>query len=309
VSRTDSAAPTTRRRRAVLDNGQPAPHWLVRIGNGVAMTVVSLMVIFPFLSIVSTSLAPRAQVNANGGLVLWPERITLTAYTQVMEGGAVTRAMWVSIVVTLAGTVISLVASSMLAYALSRPGLRGRGAMLWLVLLTMFFAPGIIPSFLTVKELGMIDSLWSLILPTALSGFNVIVLRAFFMGIPDELFDAAKIDGASEWRILSKIVIPLSRASLSVIGLFYAVGYWNAFFNALIYINDTSKWPLQMIVRSFVVEDSQFTTLDVELIEQMAAPSSLAMAILVVSIIPILIVYPFLQKNFAKGMLTGAVKG
>jgi multiple sugar transport system permease protein/putative aldouronate transport system permease protein len=300
---------TKRRRRAVLDNGQPAPTTPVRIMNGIALIGVSLMVLVPFLSIVSTSLAPRSQVNASGGIVLWPESLSFQAYAQVLEGGAVTRAMWISAFVTIVGTLISLTASAMLAYALARPGLRGRGAMLWTVLITLFFAPGIIPTFLVVKQVGLIDSIWSLILPTAVSGFNVIVLRAFFLGIPEELFDAAKIDGAGERRILTTIVLPLSRASLSVIGLFYAVGYWNAFFNALIYINDTTKWPLQMIVRSFVVDDSQFTTLDVSLIEQMAAPSSLAMAILVISIVPILIVYPFLQKNFAKGMLTGAVKG
>ena len=309
MSRTESLTHQRRTRRATLDNGQPAPNIAVRTGNGIAMLVISLMVVFPFVSIVATSIAPRSQVNSNGGLVLWPESVTLQAYVQVLQGGTVGRAMWISVFVTVVGTTISLAASAMLAYALSRPGLAGRGGILWVVLLTLFFAPGIIPSFLAVKQIGMIDSIWSLILPAALSGFNVIVLRAFFMGIPDELFDAAKIDGANEFRILTTIVLPLSRASLSVIGLFYAVGYWNAFFNALIYINDTSKWPLQMIVRSFVVEDSQFTSVDVQMIEQMAAPTSLAMAILVLSIIPILVVYPFLQKNFAKGMLTGAVKG
>jgi putative aldouronate transport system permease protein len=175
------------------------------------------------------------------------------------------------------------------------------------VLFTLLFAPGLIPSYLMVKELGLIDSYWALILPVCVNAFNVIVVRSFFMDIPQELIDSARIDGASEFTILNKIVLPLSRAVIAVVSLFYAVGYWNAFFNAVLYLNDNSKWPLQLVLRTFVVQGQTYQqSLDGSIPPPQAA---LQMAILVVSIVPILIVYPFLQKHFAKGMLTGAVKG
>jgi putative aldouronate transport system permease protein len=297
------------RKRFVLVNGQAPPSPLVRGGNAVVLTVISLLVLIPFVSIVSTSLAPKDQVLGSGGFVLWPSSVDLSAYTAVLSGGVVTRALGISAFVTIVGTLLSLITSSLLAYALSRPGLRGRGPMLTFVLVTLFFAPGIIPSYLAVKQLGLIDNVWSLILPTLVSGFNVIVLRAFFMNLPQELFDSARMDGAGELTIFFRLVLPLSRAVLSVVGLFYAVGYWNAFFNALIYINDASRWPLPMIVRSYVINQAQLGQGDIGSAELSSAPVSVQMAMLVLSILPIVLVYPFLQKNFSKGVLTGAVKG
>jgi multiple sugar transport system permease protein/putative aldouronate transport system permease protein len=159
-----------------------------------------------------------------------------------------------------------------------------------------------------VKQTGLLDSLWSLIVPTMVSGFNVIVLRSFFQGVPQELTESATIDGAGEWAIFSRIVLPLSKAVLAVIGLFYAVGYWNTFFNALLYIDDAAKWPMQLVLRTYVVNDTAMGQADLGT-EKMPPQASLQMAILVVSMVPILLVYPFLQKHFAKGVLTGAVKG
>jgi multiple sugar transport system permease protein/putative aldouronate transport system permease protein len=160
--------------------------------------------------------------------------------------------------------------------------------------------------YLTVKQLGLLDSYWALILSALINGFNVIVMRAFFLELPQELLDAAKIDGASELTILFRIVLPLSKAVVAVIGLFYAVAYWNNFFSALLYITDNSKYPLSLILRTYVVDNATIGTGDAT---QVPPQQSLQMAMLVVSILPILLVYPFLQKHFAKGIMIGAVKG
>jgi multiple sugar transport system permease protein/putative aldouronate transport system permease protein len=179
--------------------------------------------------------------------------------------------------------------------------------MLMLLLGALLFTPGIIPSYLIVKQLGLLNSYWSLIVPSAVNAFNVIVMRAFFLELPVELIESARIDGAGDLTILRRIVLPLSKAVIAVIGLFYAVGYWNAFFNALLYINDNDKWPLQLVLRTYVVNNSQLGGYAGT--EAIPPQQSLQMAILVISVVPILLVYPFLQRHFTKGVLTGAVKG
>jgi putative aldouronate transport system permease protein len=287
-----------------------APPLSARIVKGVVLATLCAMVVVPFIGIVSTSLASREQVNAEGGFVLLPTSVSLDSYRSIFAGGVVSQAMLVSIGITLVGTAVSLTASTLLAYALSRQGSFGQKPMLALVLLSLLFSPGLIPSYLVVKELGLLDSYWALILPAALSGFNVIVLRAFFMGIPAELVDSARIDGAGHLLVFSRIVLPLSKAVLAVIGLFYAVGYWNAFFNAMLYMNDSAKWPLQLVLRTYVINNAELGASDLGATVDVVPPQpSIQMAILVVTIVPILIVYPFLQKHFAKGVLTGAVKG
>lgn len=278
----------------------------VRTAKGVVLTVCCLLVILPFLAVVSTSLADQQQVTRAGGYVLWPDNPSLEAYRALFSGGVVTRAVLVSVVITLVGTTLSLACTTLLAYGLSRPGSYGSKPILLLVLFSLLFAPGIIPMYLTVKQLGLLDSYWSLILPMLVNAFNVIVMRAFFLELPQELLDSAKIDGAGEIAILTRIVLPLSKAILAVIGLFYAVGYWNSFFSALLYITENEKYPLSLVLRTFVVNNATIGTGD----SGTALPQqSLQMAMLVVSILPILFVYPFLQKHFAKGIMIGAVKG
>ena len=278
----------------------------VRAAKGVVLTVCCLLVILPFLAVVSTSLADQQQVTRAGGYVLWPDNPSLEAYRALFSGGVVTRAVLVSVGITLVGTTLSLASTTLLAYGLSRPGSYGSKPILLLVLFSLLFAPGIIPMYLTVKQLGLLDSYWSLILPMLVNAFNVIVMRAFFLELPQELLDSAKIDGAGEIAILTRIVLPLSKAILAVIGLFYAVAYWNSFFSALLYITENEKYPLSLVLRTFVVNNATIGTGD----SGTALPQqSLQMAMLVVSILPILFVYPFLQKHFAKGIMIGAVKG
>lgn len=213
----------------------------VQLLKALVLVVACLVVFVPFLMVVSTSLAGQQQVSAAGGYGLWPNDATLGAYRAILSGGVVTRATVISILITVVGTLLSLVLTAALAYALSRPGSFAHRPILMIVLLTLLFSPGIIPVYLTVKELGLLDSYWSLILPVAVSAFNVIVVRSFIMGLPRDLIDSAKIDGATERQVLLRIVLPLSRAVLAVVGLFYAVGYWNAYFNALLYINSANK--------------------------------------------------------------------
>ena len=291
-----------------LLHGQAPPSAPERLIKAVVFTVLCLAVLVPFLAVFATSVAPREQISDAGGLVLLPRGIDFTAYEAIFSGGVVTRALGVSIFVTVVGTGLSLLVSCLLAYAISRGHFVLARPVLLVVLIGMLFSPGIIPVYLVVKQTGLLDSLWALIIPTMVSGFNVIVLRSFFQGIPEELTESATIDGASEWTIFSRIVMPLSKAVLAVIGLFYAVGYWNSFFSALLYIDDAAKWPMQLVLRTYVVNDTAMGQADIGL-EQMPPQSSLQMAILVVSMVPILIVYPFLQRHFAKGVLTGAVKG
>lgn len=305
-TRTSSSEPTRTRKRALDDTAGP----LEKAGKAVVLTVVCAMVIIPFIGIVSTSLAPPEQVTNAGGFVLFPRSIDLTAYKSILTGGVVLRALLISIFVTVVGTFLSLVLTSLLAWALSRRGTVGNRPMLLLLLFSLLFAPGLIPTYLVVRQLGLIDSVWSLILPTVLSAFNVIVVRSFFVSLPAELLDAAKIDGAGEWQIFRTIALPLSKAVMAVIGLFYGVQYWNAFFNALLYINDASQWPLQMVLRTYVVNGTEMGSQEMSAAIETAPPqTTIQMAILVISIVPILIVYPFLQRHFTKGVLTGAVKG
>ncbi|WP_433160505.1 carbohydrate ABC transporter permease [Kribbella sp. CA-247076] len=283
----------------------------VRVIKGIVLVLCCVLVIVPFIGVISTSIASQAHVTNSGGFVLWPDGINLDSYRTIFNGGVVLQALGVSFVITIGGTLLSLTGSTMLAYALSRPGSFGQRPMLMIVLFSLLFSPGLIPNYLVVKQFGLLDSLLALILPTAISGFNVIILRAFFMGIPDSVVDSARIDGAGDFRIFWSIMLPLSRAVLAVIGLFYAVGYWNAFFSAMLYISDTAKWPLQLVLRTYVVNNTELSSGDLggAGADQLPPQESIQMAILVISLVPILIVYPFLQRHFAKGMLTGAVKG
>jgi len=280
----------------------------VRALKGVVLTVCCALVVVPFAGIVSTSLATREQIVRSGGFVIVPDEISFAAYRALFTGGVVPRAVAVSVLITLVGTALSLTTTTLLAYGLSRPGSLAHRPVLMLVVGALLFTPGIIPGYLTVSTLGLLDSYWSVILPAAVSAFNVVILRAFFMDIPAELVESARIDGAGDGQILTRIVLPLSKAVLSVIGLFYAVGYWNAFFTALLYLNDAAKWPIQLVLRTYVVNQQQLGVDQVGTAE-LPPQEALQMAILVVSIVPILLVYPFIQRHFTKGVLVGAVKG
>ncbi len=283
------------------------PSRAATVVRAIVLGVACLLVAVPFLMVVMTSLADAGQIGRAGGLVLIPERPSLGAYVTILSGGRVLRSVIVSVCVTIVGTLLSLLVTTMLAYALARRGLLFGRAMLFLVLLTMLFSAGLIPVYLTVRALGLLDTYAALVLPVLVSAFNTVVMRSFFMALPEELTDSARIDGASELRIFVEIMIPLSKPILAAIGLFYAVGYWNSWFSALLYLNDPAMHPVQLVMRTYLVNRAD---IPVEALSEFLPPQpALQMAILVISLVPIACVYPFLQKYFTKGVLTGAVKG
>jgi putative aldouronate transport system permease protein len=298
-------------RRPVWEEQPSAPGLVFK---GVVLALLVLAVLVPMWSVLVTSLASRQTINESGGMVFWPRELDPSAYLTILSGGEISRAVWVSTMISVGGTAVSLTLTVLAAWGLSRPGSLGHRPLLFLFLLTFLIYPGLVPTYLVVTGLGLKDSLWSLILPTAISAFNLVVVRAFFMNVPSELSDSARIDGAGEWRILLRIVLPLSKAVVAVIGLFYAVGYWNAYFNSVLYIDTSSKWPIQRVLQSYILGgQSPHVTgnVPINIPGVNAYPPSLAvkMAVVVVTVIPALIVYPFVQRYFTKGVLTGAVKG
>ncbi|MEV0329710.1 carbohydrate ABC transporter permease [Micromonospora echinospora] len=302
--------PRVRPARPVWE-GPPSP--LGQFGKGVVLTLLVLAVLFPMWSVVVTSLASRQTISETGGMVVVPREFDPSAYVTIFNGGQITQAVWISTLVTVLGTAVSLVLTVLAAYGLSRPGSVAHRGLLFFFLLTFLIFPGLVPSYLVVTGLGLKDSIWSLILPSAISVFNLVVIRAFFMNVPGELVDSARIDGAGEFRILWTIMLPLSKAVVAVVGLFYAVGYWNAYFNSVLYIDDNDKFPIQRVLQTYIlggqspaVSGSSFNLPGVT-----AYPPTLAvkMAVVVVTVLPAVIVYPFVQRHFTKGVITGAVKG
>lgn len=282
------------------------PTFLGRWGMRVFWTLLAFVMIFPFIYILAISFSNFNDV-AGKGLVLIPAHPTFDAYNYVLASGVVTRAVGVSLFVTVVGTLVNLVMTVTLAYGLSRRGVPGRGFILGLVAFTILFAPGIIPKYLVVKQFGLLDNLWALILPGAISAFNLVVMRNAFMSLPEELIESARLDGANDLRILWNFVIPLSGAVIAAIGLFYGVDHWNSFFDATLYINDPAKWPVQLVLRQFVLQGAVIQDV---VVNQVPPPSiTIQMAVVVLATIPILVVYPFLQKYFTKGVLTGSIKG
>ncbi len=282
--------------------------------KGITLVAVVAVILVPLYSIVLTSVSNQESVNLAGGMVVVPHGITFEAYRQIFGNQLVMHSLLVSLGVTVLGTALSMVVSVLCAYGLSRPGSFGHRPILMILIVTMFFSGGIIPGFLLVAALGGYGNYWSMILPGAVSVFNILVLRAFFGSTAQELIDASKIDGAGDWRTLWSIILPTSKAVLAVITLFYAVGYWGSFFNALLYLPDNGMWPLQMVIYTYTLQGnampgSGITTTGQYLGHQQIAPLSLQMAVVTLTLIPILVVYPFVQRHFTKGMLLGAIKG
>ncbi|GAA2767392.1 carbohydrate ABC transporter permease [Streptomyces paradoxus] len=278
-------------------------------GKGIALSFACLAILFPLWIVIVTSLSSRKTIDEAGGLVLVPKGITFIAYQELLSGGQVTRAAIISILVTLVGTLFSMAVSVLCAYGLSRSGSLGHRWILMTLLATMFFSAGLIPTYLLVQSLGLMDSYLALILPSAISVFNILVLRGFFMGISQELIDSARIDGAGDFRILQQIVMPLSRAVLAVITLFYAVGYWSAWFNASLYLNDQDMMPLQNVMIQLVQKQEAPVGLGQAIKTGQLSGLAVQMAVMVMALLPVAVLSPFVQRHFKKGMLTGAVKG
>jgi putative aldouronate transport system permease protein len=282
--------------------------WQERIYMGFIYTllvIAAISVLFPLMYVVSVSLTPYAEVLRRGGFAIIPRNITFEAYAAFMQDSKIPRAYAVTIFITVVGTLLNLLLTSLMAYPLSRKDLPYRNILLLITVFTLLFNGGIIPTYLVVKATGLVNSVWAMIIPGAISTFYLLIMKTFFEQLPENLDEAAKIDGAGEWRILVSIVLPLSLPILATVGLFYAVGHWNEFFGAIIYISDNAKHPLQVILRG-ILNQSQMPELN---FERVLPTESLQMAAVILSTLPILIVYPFIQKYFTQGALLGSVKG
>jgi putative aldouronate transport system permease protein len=277
--------------------------------KGIVLAFACFAILFPLWIVIVTSLSSKKTIDAAGGLVVIPKDITFIAYQELLSGGQVQRAALVSLGVTLVGTLFSMTVSVLCAYGLSRSGSLGHRWILMTLLATMFFGAGLIPTYLLVQALGLTDTYLALILPSAVSVFNILILRAFFMNISQELTDSARIDGAGDFRILWQIVMPLSRAVIAVISLFYAVGYWSAWFNASIYLTDQDMMPLQNVMIQLVQKQERPVGLSAQINTGQISALSIQMAVMVMALLPVAVLSPFVQKHFKKGMLTGAVKG
>lgn len=280
------------------------------VSNYLFLGLFSIAAVLPFIYVIAGSFASDAEITSRA-VFLIPERFTTAAYTFILSTDTIVRSIGVSIYITTLGTLVNLFFTVTMAYALSKRHLMGRNTVLNLVIFSMLFGGGMIPTYLVVRELQLLDTYWALMLPGAISAFNLIIVKNFFQELPVELEEAAKIDGCTDLGLLWRIVLPLSMPVLATFTLFYAVGHWNNFFSALLYMNDPAKWPLQVLLRQIVLL-SQVAAGDVNAMDPnyVAPPDqSIKMAVIVVGTVPILLVYPFLQKHFAKGVLLGSVKG
>ncbi|GIO53277.1 MULTISPECIES: carbohydrate ABC transporter permease [Paenibacillus] len=280
------------------------------VANYIVLTLFGLAAVLPFVYVIAGSFASDAELTQRAVFFI-PKTFTLAAYEFIFSTGTIVKSIGVSIYVTVIGTLVNLFFTVTMAYSLAKRGLYGRNLVLNLVIFSMLFGGGMIPTYLVVKELHLLDSLWALMLPGAISAFNLIIVKNFFQEIPKEIEEAGRIDGCSELGLLWRIVLPLSMPVLATFTLFYAVGHWNDFFAALLYINDPEKWPLQVMLRQIVLLSQaaagDLNSMDPNFVKP--PDQSIKMAVIVVGTIPILCVYPFLQKHFAKGVLLGSVKG
>ncbi|MBR5383222.1 MAG: carbohydrate ABC transporter permease [Clostridia bacterium] len=269
------------------------------------ITLVGLVCVIPILFVIAYSLTPMEEMLRNGGFVLIPRKITFSAYAFMIKNPTLISALKVSTIITVFGTMANLVVTMMLAYPLSRDYLPGRGTFIKLIVFTMIFSAGTIPTYLIVRATGVINTLWALILPSLVTVYNFIVMKAFFEGLPNDLFESARIDGAGEFRILYRIVLPLSLPIVTTISLYYAVAHWNVYTAAILYIQDTDLMPLQVIMRRMI---NAASTNDLN-VEDEIPPETMRMAAVCIATAPIVVIYPFIQKYFVKGTLAGAVKG
>lgn len=276
--------------------------------NIVVLLLFAAFTILPFIYVLAASFATESEI-ASRPFFLWPHDPTLETYKYMFSTNTFIRSLFVTIGVTVVGTVIQITLTMLMAYPLANPNLVGKGVIMRLVLFAMLFSGGMIPLFLVVKELGLLDSYWALILPMAINPWNLIVIRTFFQQLPGELREAAEIDGANEFTTFWRIMLPLSKPVIATFSLFYAVAIWNDFMSPLLYISDNSKWTLQMFVRQVTISTDPSTTIGNLDPNYVPPAEGLKFAVIVIATLPIMCVYPFLQKHFAKGVMIGSVKG
>ncbi len=286
------------------------PEIAFSIFNYIFFTLLCIVMVYPFWHVIMMSLS-SVEATAKGGVFLWPKGFNLETYAKVFNDPSIWSGYFTTILVTLSGTLFGTLFTATTAYPLSKKYLPFSKAMLLLVLFTMLFSGGMIPGYLLMKNLGLIDNRLSLILPGLVSAYNVIIMKSFFQSLPESLEESAKIDGATEVTVFWKIILPLSKATIATIALFTAVGYWNDYFSTVLYINSKERWALQAVLRYMLTNTNQAMQsagVSVAAATNVTA-ATIKSASVVVATVPILCVYPFVQKYFVKGVMIGGVKG
>ena len=278
--------------------------------NYTILTIISIICIFPFIYVFSVSFTdPKVYVPLK--FYLFPDHWSLSAYRYILSTNSFLNALRSTVFVTVIGTVLNLIVSFTFAYVLTKKMIPGRSLMMGAVIFTLVFNAGILPSYLLVKELNLLNSYWALIWPTLTSAWSLIVIKSFLESLPAELEDSGRIDGCSELGVFFRIVLPLSMPAIAAFTLFFAVSHWNTYFNALIYLSDSRKWTLQVLIKSLVIDSDSNGVGQAGAggDDRVVPQETIRMAAIVLSMLPILVVYPFLQKHFAKGVMLGSVKG
>lgn len=277
--------------------------------NVFLMLLIAFLTLFPIWYVLVVSISDGMAVQ-QGLVSIWPKGFTLSSYKQVFADPSILQAYGNTLLYTVVGTAINMVMTILCAYPMSKKKLSGRAGLSVYMVIPMFISGGMIPNYLLINSLGMINTIWSLVLPGAISTYNMIVMRTFFSGIPDSLEEAARIDGAGEWQILLTVILPLSTPILATMLMFYAVGHWNSYFSAILYLNKKAYYPIQVILRNIVIanETSEYMVETVSSSMETIS-TTIKYAVVMIVITPILCVYPIAQKYFVKGMMIGSLKG
>ena len=301
--------PVVKKRRAKIS--ETRADRVFDVMNYVILTICLLIVAYPLYFIVIASISDPVDVNT-GKVFLYPVKVTLDGYRRILEYDSFFTGYRNTLMYTLVGTTVNMALTVPAAYALSRKDLVGRNFFMMLITFTMIFSGGLMPTYLLVRDLNMLDTTWALVVPIAVSAWNLIVARTFFQQtIPDDLLEAAQLDGATNVQFFARIVLPLSKPIIAVLILFYAVSHWNSYSNALYYLRTTGKYPLQLVLRSILFENSMNDMVDdaANLAAQMRLGDLIKYGVIIASSLPLLILYPFLQRYFIQGIMIGAVKG
>jgi len=277
----------------------------------VILGAIAFTALFPLVYVFIVSITPLSEVARNGGYTVFPGKVTFDAYATVFKSPLVPQALKVTVFVTVVGTLANLLFTALLAYPVSKKSLPFRNGILLFLVFTLLFNGGLIPTYLVVHATGLVNTLGALIVPSLISTFYLLIMKTFFENFPEELIEAARVDGMGEFRLLFQIILPLSKPVVATLGLFYGVAHWNEFFAGIIYINDPELMPLQVVLRNILVGSTisgDLQTLNPQLMAELPG-ETIKMALVVVSVLPVLFVYPFLQKYMTQGMMLGAIKG
>ncbi|OAS15758.1 carbohydrate ABC transporter permease [Paenibacillus oryzisoli] len=283
---------------------------LVDIVLYTVLALFALSTLFPLYFVFIMSVTPYTEVLRNGGFIVWPSSVTLDAYKQIFASRRIPDALQITVFVTVVGTFLNLLVTTLLAYPLSKKTTPWRNGILLAIIFTLLFNGGLIPTYLVVRGLGLYNTVWALIVPGMVSTFNFLIMKTYFEGIPQEVEEAARVDGCGELATLFRIVLPLSAPIMATIGLFYGIGHWNEYFKGIMYVTEKSLAPIQVVLRNMIQTPSvsQELSLNATNLSQLP-PETIKMATVTVAILPIILVYPFLQKFFIKGVMIGAIKG